>query len=120
PAAEPKARQRGASALGVEYKVKYWIDCAQIGPGKPRHVAVTSLLDHLHAAGVTHAVPKQEMRYALTGDGEDVSRGTLFPAIHMAAIDAPRERRPRRSSPISRRRQRRTNSALSTLAPALT
>ena len=41
---EPKARLRGTSGLGIEYKVKYWIDCTQVGPGKARHRVLSAVL----------------------------------------------------------------------------
>lgn len=61
---EPKARIKGMSHEGVEYKVKYWIDCAQVGPGKARHRVLESVLEQFHQAGVTPAQPKQDLYYA--------------------------------------------------------
>lgn len=58
---EPKARVRGTSSLGVDYKVKYWIDCAKVGPGKARHLVLTSVLEHLHRAGLSLAYQKQDL-----------------------------------------------------------
>ncbi|HET7770671.1 MAG TPA: mechanosensitive ion channel family protein, partial [Chloroflexota bacterium] len=58
---EPKARVKGTSALGVDYKVKYWIDCAKVGPGKARHFVLTSVLDHLRHAGISLAYQKQDL-----------------------------------------------------------
>ena len=61
---EPKARVRGTSALGVDYKVKYWIDCARVGPGKARHFVLASVLDHLRRAGISLAYQKQDLYLA--------------------------------------------------------
>ena len=58
---EPKARVRGTSGLGVDYKVKYWIDCSKVGPGKARHRVLTSVLDHLRHAGISLAYQKQDL-----------------------------------------------------------
>jgi small-conductance mechanosensitive channel/CRP-like cAMP-binding protein len=60
----PKARAKGTSSLGIEYKVKYWIDCAQVGPVKARHRVLTSVLDHLRQAGLGLAYAKQDVLFA--------------------------------------------------------
>jgi hypothetical protein len=59
----PKARIKGTTGTGVDYKVKYFIDCARIGPGKARHQVVTSVLDQLHQTGLQLAYPKQDVSY---------------------------------------------------------
>ena len=61
---EPKARVKATSAIGVDYKVKYWIDCSHVGPGKARHRVLTSVLDHLRHAGITLAYQKQDLYLA--------------------------------------------------------
>ncbi len=61
---EPKARIKGTSTTGVEYKVKYWIDCSQVGPGKARHRVVKSVLDQLRQSGLSLAHVQQDMFYA--------------------------------------------------------
>ncbi|MBV9120290.1 MAG: mechanosensitive ion channel family protein [Chloroflexi bacterium] len=61
---EPKARIKAISHSGVEYKVKYWIDCAQVGPGKARHLVLESILNQFHQAGIAPAQPKQDLFYA--------------------------------------------------------
>ena len=52
---EPKARLRGTSGLGIEYKVKYWIDCTQVGPGKARHRVLAAVLAALQREGIALA-----------------------------------------------------------------
>ena len=61
---EPKARVKGVNDLGVEYKVKYTILPAQIGPGKARHFILKNILQHLHYAGISLAYPKQDAFHA--------------------------------------------------------
>lgn len=57
----PKARIKGFTGVGVEYKIKYWIDPRLGGPGKARHAIMRAVLGQLHHAGLHLAVNKQEM-----------------------------------------------------------
>jgi small-conductance mechanosensitive channel/CRP-like cAMP-binding protein len=61
---EPKARIKAISHEGVEYKLKYWVDCAKVGPGKARHRVLESVLDGFHQAGLAPSQPKQDLFYA--------------------------------------------------------
>ncbi|HEU5316630.1 MAG TPA: mechanosensitive ion channel domain-containing protein [Chloroflexota bacterium] len=83
---EPKARIKDSSPMGIEYKLKYWIDCTTIGPGKARHLVLASVFEHLFLAGLKVAQPKQELTHvppvALPSGGALVAR--------------PRQRRTRR------------------------
>jgi small-conductance mechanosensitive channel/CRP-like cAMP-binding protein len=60
----PKARIRGLAAQGVEYKIKYFLDPRQAGPGKARHEVWRAVLDQLHRAGLQPAMPKQDIFHA--------------------------------------------------------
>ncbi len=60
----PKARIKGTTATGVDYKVKYVIDCSKVGPGKARHFVIKSVLEQLHQAGLELAYAKQDVFYA--------------------------------------------------------
>jgi CRP-like cAMP-binding protein len=60
----PKARVKGTTGTGVDYKVKYVIDCAKVGPGKARHRVIMSILEQLHQAGLQLAYTKQDVFYA--------------------------------------------------------
>ncbi len=60
----PKARIRGISPQGVEYKIKYFLDPRKAGPGKARHEVWRAVLDQLHRAGLQPATPKQDVFYA--------------------------------------------------------
>jgi CRP-like cAMP-binding protein len=60
----PKARIRGVGLQGVEYKVKYFIDPRQAGPGKARHFVWKAVLDQMHRAGLSLATPKQDVFHA--------------------------------------------------------
>jgi len=61
----PKARVTGISELGVQYRVRYWTVPRQVSPAKARHTVITSILQHLHQAGMTLAYPKQDTYHAL-------------------------------------------------------
>ncbi len=54
----PKVRLTGVDERGVRYKVVYWCDAAQIGPGKVRHLVLAHVLQHLRVAGLWIAMPK--------------------------------------------------------------
>lgn len=56
----PKARVNSITENGVEYRVRYWIVPRLVSPPKARHTVLTSVLDHLHQAGMTLAYPKQD------------------------------------------------------------
>jgi small-conductance mechanosensitive channel/CRP-like cAMP-binding protein len=60
----PKARVKGTTGTGVDYKVKYVIDCSKVGPGKARHRVIVSILEQLHQAGLQLAYSKQDVFYA--------------------------------------------------------
>lgn len=61
---EPKVRVRSIDELGVEYKVKYWIDPSQIGPGKSRDLVLESIITNLQKSGISPAYPKADSYYA--------------------------------------------------------
>lgn len=60
----PKARIRGVSPQGVEYKIKYFLDPRKAGPGKARHEVWRAVLDQLNRAGLQPATPKQDVFHA--------------------------------------------------------
>jgi len=60
----PKARVNGITEWGVEYKVRYWLLPAEFSPNKGRNAVCSSILEHLHHAGVTLAYQKQDLYVA--------------------------------------------------------
>lgn len=60
----PKARLRGVSAQGVEYRIKYFLDPRLAGPAKARHEVLRAVLDQLHRAGLQPAAPSQDVYHA--------------------------------------------------------
>ncbi len=60
----PKARIRGVTPQGVEYKIKYFLDPRKAGPGKARHEVWRTVLDQLQRAGLQPAMPKQDVFHA--------------------------------------------------------
>jgi small-conductance mechanosensitive channel len=58
---EPKVRIGKVSHLGVEYKVKYWIDVSSIGPGKARGAVLKNVMHNLSQAGMTMSYPKSDV-----------------------------------------------------------
>lgn len=72
---EPSARIRGVALQGVEYKLKYYQDPRQAGPGgtamdplkapsKAQHEVWKAVLDQLSRAGFQPATPKQDVFHA--------------------------------------------------------
>ncbi|MEE2961875.1 MAG: cyclic nucleotide-binding domain-containing protein [Myxococcota bacterium] len=57
----PKARVNQITSRGVEYYVRYWLNPKQFSPSKGRHAVCSSILNHLHQAGVTLAYHKQDV-----------------------------------------------------------
>jgi small-conductance mechanosensitive channel/CRP-like cAMP-binding protein len=57
----PKARIEGVGLHGVEYHVYYWLRPDLVSPRKGRHRVAASVLQHLSAAGIALAHPKQEL-----------------------------------------------------------
>lgn len=49
---------------GVEYRVRYWLEPAQVSPKKARHAVTKSILEHLHHAGFTLARPQRDIFHA--------------------------------------------------------
>lgn len=49
---------------GVEYRVRYWLEPAQVTPKKARHAVTKSILEHLHHAGFTLARPQRDIYHA--------------------------------------------------------
>jgi small-conductance mechanosensitive channel len=58
---EPKVRISKVSYLGVEYKVKYWIEVSSIGPGKARGCVLKNVMYNLSQAGMTMSYPKSDV-----------------------------------------------------------
>ena len=72
---EPTARIRGIALQGVEYKIKYYQDPRQAGPGgtpadalkapsKAQHEVWKAVLDQLHRSGIQPATPKHDVFHA--------------------------------------------------------
>jgi small-conductance mechanosensitive channel/CRP-like cAMP-binding protein len=53
---------------GVHYRINYAIDPTKSSPRKAKHILLKHVLDHLHHAGLTPAVPKQDMFVARMPD----------------------------------------------------
>ena len=60
----PKVRVNGVNNFGVEYKVRYWLQPKEMSPNKGRNAISSSILSHLHQAGLTLAYQKQDIFYA--------------------------------------------------------
>jgi small-conductance mechanosensitive channel len=61
---EPIALVNRTTQHGVEYRVRYWIDAAEVSPRRARHEVNLRILDHLHHAGITPAYGKQDLYLA--------------------------------------------------------
>lgn len=64
PDPRPKAKVTRVCERGVVYRVRYWLDPAITSPSKGRHAVTTSILRHLHQAGITLAYEKHDVFYA--------------------------------------------------------
>lgn len=57
----PKVRIDGVTESGVTYHIHYWLRPDLVSPNKGRHRVSESVLQHLRAAGVALAHPKQDL-----------------------------------------------------------
>ncbi|MBL9139367.1 MAG: mechanosensitive ion channel family protein [Verrucomicrobiales bacterium] len=60
----PKAYVDRTTEVGVEYKVRYWLEPRETSPHKGRHLVTASILQHLYHAGISLAYPKQDLYWA--------------------------------------------------------
>lgn len=58
---EPKARVSQLNENGVTYKLKYWANPKDFGPGKVRHAVTKHVVDYLVKAGVTPSRHQTDM-----------------------------------------------------------
>lgn len=71
----PKILLAGVSHHGVDYLVRYWIRVGATPPQTARSTVLRSVLEHLHAAGIEPAYPKEEVLYARRA-ARDLEQGT--------------------------------------------
>jgi len=57
----PKVNVGDVSRYGVEYELIYWLEPAECSPAKGRSRVTTSVLAHLHSAGITPAYEKMDV-----------------------------------------------------------
>ena len=60
----PKARVNGTTKWGVEYEIRYWLNPADVSPAKGRHNVASSVMEHLHQAGISLAHEKLDVFHA--------------------------------------------------------
>lgn len=60
----PKAFVHRVTEVGVEYKVRYWLDPVTVSPRSGRHLVTSSILQHLYHAGISLAYPKHDLYLA--------------------------------------------------------
>lgn len=61
---EAKVRIKGVNSMGIEYKVKYWIDASKVAPGKSKDRVIESIITNLQKTGISPAYPKEDFYYA--------------------------------------------------------
>ncbi|MGE5455178.1 MAG: mechanosensitive ion channel family protein [Methylocystaceae bacterium] len=61
---EPKVRIKAIDPMGIQYKLKYWIDASKIGPGKSKDLVMDSIITNLQKSGISPAYPKTDSYYA--------------------------------------------------------
>jgi small-conductance mechanosensitive channel/CRP-like cAMP-binding protein len=61
---EPAVLVGNVTALGVEYRVRYWQRVGLLSPSSGRDIVTRSILTHLGHTGLTLAYPKQDLFHA--------------------------------------------------------
>jgi CRP-like cAMP-binding protein len=57
----PKVNVGSVSRYGVEYDISYWLEPEEVSPSKGQSRITTSVLAHLHSAGITPAYEKMDI-----------------------------------------------------------
>jgi len=60
----PKVRVDEVSKYGVEYKMRYFLEPADVSPSKARDTITRAVLKHINQAGITLSYPRQDVFYA--------------------------------------------------------
>jgi small-conductance mechanosensitive channel/CRP-like cAMP-binding protein len=95
---EPKVLLDVVDETGVHYRISYAVDPTKTSPRIAKHILLTHVLDNLHLAGLTPALPKQDMFVArmpdrrldyenLTHRATQLGRIDLFSEFDAAALD---------------------------------
>ncbi len=90
----PKAYVNRVTDVGVEYKVRYWLDPVQVSPRNGRHQVTASILQHLYHAGISLAYPKQDLylaRMPVRQLSRDRDRRELLSRVELLALLQPDE-----------------------------
>jgi CRP-like cAMP-binding protein len=91
----PTVRIDKVSDRGVEYKVRYWVEPAQLSPPRARHAVTSSILRHLHQAGLSLAYDKQDVyisRMPARQLDRTTDRSTIIQRIEMFSLLSADER----------------------------
>ncbi len=57
----PKARVNGLSEYGVQYRLRYFLEPAEVSPSRARNTILSSVLAHLDQAGIALSYPRQDV-----------------------------------------------------------
>lgn len=90
----PKVYIDKVSDVGVEYKVRYWLDPTRVTPRRGRHEVTLSILQHLYHAGISLAYPKQDVYFArmpVRQLSRDRDRRELLTRVHLLGALRPEE-----------------------------
>ncbi|MCC6235020.1 MAG: mechanosensitive ion channel family protein [Verrucomicrobiales bacterium] len=90
----PKVYVNGVTEIGVEYKVRYWLDPVEVSPRSGRHQVTSSILQHLYHAGISLAYPKQDLYLARMPNRQlsrDADREQLLSRVELFAALRPEE-----------------------------
>jgi small-conductance mechanosensitive channel len=60
----PKVRVDEVSKYGVEYKMRYFLEPADVSPSKARDTITRAVLEHINQAGIALSYPRQDVFYA--------------------------------------------------------
>jgi small-conductance mechanosensitive channel len=90
----PKVTIDRTTDVGVEYKVRYWLDPVHVSPRNGRHHVTLSILQHLYHAGLSLAYPKQDLYHARMPARQlrrDLDRGELLTRVELLRALRPEE-----------------------------
>lgn len=79
---------------GIEYVLRYWLKPAEVNPEVARHEVITSVLNHLHQAGISLAYQKHDMFFAQMPSRQldrRADRSTLLKRIEIFSALTPDE-----------------------------
>lgn len=57
----PKVRVNGVTDYGVQYRLRYFLEPADVSPNKARHAITQAVVSHINQAGLTLSYPRRDL-----------------------------------------------------------